>query len=349
MHKQFLIKALDQAWLGRGICAPNPSVGAIAVQNNSIIAQAWHHGVGTAHAEQLILESIPKNTPDVTLYVTLEPCNHWGKTPPCVDAIINHGIKKVVFAYHDPNPIVALNKTPMLLKAKGIDVLYYKVPLIDEFYNSYKYWIEKSKPWVSAKMAQTFNGKIGKFGVAKDPISNAECALFTHKQRLHTDIILTTANTINIDNPLLNARINNKEYAKHVAIIDTRLKVKYNSEVFKHAKSCHIFYDDALEPPKNTSNCIFHGTPVKNNHIDLNKVICHLGTIGYHDVLVEAGGGLFTALHEQKLVNRTYIYLVPKILEEDAVNAYKSADVLKNYSKISWQAMGDNMLAVLDW
>lgn len=108
MHEQFLLAALEQAKLGRGFCAPNPSVGAVAVQNGNIIAQAWHRGAGTPHAEQLLLSQIPPQTPGVTLYVTLEPCNHWGKTPPCVDAIINHGIEEVVF------PI--LIQTPLLPK-----------------------------------------------------------------------------------------------------------------------------------------------------------------------------------------------------------------------------------------
>nr|WP_238144633.1 hypothetical protein [Legionella pneumophila] len=81
MHEQFLLAALEQAKLGRGFCAPNPSVGAVAVQNGNIIAQAWHRGAGTPHAEQLLLSQIPPQTPGVKLYVTLEPCNHWGKTP----------------------------------------------------------------------------------------------------------------------------------------------------------------------------------------------------------------------------------------------------------------------------
>jgi diaminohydroxyphosphoribosylaminopyrimidine deaminase/5-amino-6-(5-phosphoribosylamino)uracil reductase len=96
MHETFMLMALSQAEEGRGHCAPNPSVGAIAVQNGVVIAKAYHKGAGTPHAEPLVLSCFPKHTPSVTLYVTLEPCNHFGRTPPCVDAIIEHGVTTVV-------------------------------------------------------------------------------------------------------------------------------------------------------------------------------------------------------------------------------------------------------------
>lgn len=349
MHKQFLLKALEQASLGRGMCCPNPSVGAIAVQDNIIIAQAWHHGAGTPHAEKLLLAQIPKFSSGVTIYVTLEPCNHWGKTPPCVDAIIEHGIERVVYAYKDPNPIVALNNTPNLLKKNGVDVIYYNVSEIDEFYNSYQYWITTKKPWVSAKIAQTFDGKIADNAGPRLILSNAKCKRFTHEQRLNTDVILTTAKTVNLDNPLLNARIDGKSYAKDVAIIDARLELNQSAKLFSSAKHCHIYYDASLLPPKEKKNCSFYGVEAKKGQLDLKKIICHLGSIGYHDVFVEAGGKLFSVLHRERLVNRTFIYLVPKVLKESAVAAYRDESLLQGFSAISWQAMDDNMIATIDW
>jgi diaminohydroxyphosphoribosylaminopyrimidine deaminase / 5-amino-6-(5-phosphoribosylamino)uracil reductase len=349
MHKQFLLKALELASLGSGVCFPNPSVGAIAVQNNTIIAQAWHQGAGTPHAEQLLLSKIPEKTPGVTLYVTLEPCNHWGRTPPCVEAIIKHGVERVVYAYNDPNPIVSSNKTPILLREHGIDVVYYRVAEIDEFYNSYKYWIKTKKPLVSAKIAQTFDGKIARRGKERIILSNSSCAKFTHEQRLSTDIIITTARTINLDDPLLNARVDGVEHAKHLAIIDARLELNKDAKIFKSAKHCHIFYDSSFATPKNKKNCTYHGVLAEKGHLDLKKVICHLGVMGYHDAWVEAGGGLFSALHQDKLVNRTYIYLVPKVLGEGSLTAYRNEDVLKSVDAISWQAMDDNMIATINW
>ncbi len=349
MHKQFLLTALDQAQLGRGMCAPNPSVGAVAVQNNTIIAQAWHQGAGTPHAEQLLLGQLPKHCSDVTLYVTLEPCNHWGRTPPCVDAIIKQGIQRVVYAYRDPNPIVSSNNSPNLLREQGIDVLYYPLPEIDQFYTSYKHWTLTKKPWVTVKIAQTFDGKIAGAHGERLLLSNAKCAEFTHVQRMHADVILTTARTINQDDPLLNARVAGGERAKPLAILDERLTLKQTSQVFNTAEHCHIYHDSALDKIHDGSKCTFYRIPSTKDRLDLAAIVCHLGSSGYHDVWVEAGGELFSALHQAGLVNRTYIYLVPMTLGDAGTSAYRCDDVLKNPRAVSWQAMGDNMIAVLDW
>ena len=349
MHKQFLLKALEQAWLGRGKCFPNPSVGAIAVKDKTIIAQAFHHGAGKSHAEQLLLTKFPENTPGVTLYVTLEPCNHWGRTPPCVDAIVRHGIEKVVYAYTDPNPVVSINKTPLLLREKGIEVVNYKVDEITDFYKSYHHWIVTGRPRVTAKIAQTLNGKIAPFGAKRVTLSNQKCASFTHEQRLYTDVILTTAKTINIDNPLLNARVDGVSYPKHIAVLDAKLKLNMESQVISSAETCHIFYDCSLEKPKNHKKCVYHGFKVQNGKFDLAEIIGQLGSIGYHDVWVEAGGTLFTALHEEKLVQKTYVYIVPTLLEDNAVNAYRSTGLFDSPKSIKWREMDDNMLAIVDW
>ncbi len=349
MHEQFLLAALDQALLGRGICSPNPSVGAVAVHDGQIIAQTWHRGAGTPHAEQLLLKQLPPNLSDVTLYVTLEPCNHWGKTPPCVNDIINYGIKKVVYAYRDPNPIIIANNTPRVLGEHGIDVLHYPLSAIDDFYRSYRYWTITKKPWVTVKMAQTMDGKIaGKQG-ERVYLSNALCAEFTHKNRLHSDVILTTARTINQDDPLLNVRLPNIQVAKDVAILDSRATLNPNAKIVKTAKHCHIFYDEQCQIYSLPPNTTGHPVQAMQGLLNLEAMICELGRLGYHDVWVEAGGTLFSALHLARLVNRTYIYIVPTILGSSALSAYHHPDIFNQACDISWQAMGDNMMASIDW
>lgn len=349
MHKQFLLKALEQAYLGRGKCSPNPSVGAIAVKDKTIIAQAWHHGAGESHAEQLLLTKFPENTPGVTLYVTLEPCNHWGRTPPCVDAIIRHGIEKVVYAYSDPNPIVSRNKTPVILEQKGVEVIHYELAEITDFYKSYHYWTLTNKPWVTAKIAQTLNGKIAPLGGKKVMLSNAKCSNFTHKQRLYSDVILTTATTINIDNPLLNARVDGDVYPKNLAILDLNLRLDLSSQAIRCSEQCHIFYDKSLENYTDNQKCVYHGLEVKDGKFDLAEVICHLGKIGYHDVWVEAGGKLFTALHQERLVNKTYVYIVPTVLESNAIDAYLAPGLFDFPRSVNWLDMDDNIIAEIDW
>ncbi|AHE66990.1 bifunctional diaminohydroxyphosphoribosylaminopyrimidine deaminase/5-amino-6-(5-phosphoribosylamino)uracil reductase RibD [Legionella oakridgensis] len=349
MHKQFLLAALEQALHGRGFCAPNPSVGAVAVQNGTIIAQARHHGAGTPHAEQLLLNQLPANLTDITLYVTLEPCNHWGRTPPCVDAIINYGVKRVVYGYSDPNPIVAANETPKRLQEKNIEVIHYPLPEIDEFYLSYHRWMVTGLPWVTAKIAQTLDGKIaGKEG-KRVLLSNSLCSEFTHQKRLQSDVILTTARTINQDDPLLNVRLSDGHISKPIAIIDGKGILNPKAKLFAAAKQCHIYYNKHHQINKHCPNSSYYGIPTQHDEIDLMAVIKHLGEIGYHDVWVEAGGRLFSALHRLGLVQRSYIYIVPSLLGESATTGYPNEDIFTRAKTVTWQPMGDNMIVSLEW
>lgn len=349
MHKPFLLAALKQAWLGRGMCAPNPAVGAVAVKNNKIIAQAFHLGAGTPHAEQILINELPKGITDLTIYVTLEPCNHWGRTPPCVESIINYGVTKVVYAYKDPNPIICKNNTPQLLKESAVEVLFCPIDEINEFYKSYQHWTTTGLPFITAKLAQTLDGKIAGTKGKRILLSNNECNEFTHKQRLVTDLILTTAKTINNDDPMLNVRLNKEEKAKIIAILDRDLSLKSNAQAIHKAKHCYIFYDKHLKIKSTLPNCTYYPISVLNDGLDLEQVIKKLGSLGYHDVWVEAGSTLFNQLHLKRLVNQTYIYLVPKILGSNAIPAYIDDDIFKDIKTLNWNALDNNMVLSINW
>ncbi|MDP1604683.1 MAG: bifunctional diaminohydroxyphosphoribosylaminopyrimidine deaminase/5-amino-6-(5-phosphoribosylamino)uracil reductase RibD [Legionella sp.] len=349
MHKQFMKAALQQAYRGRGACAPNPSVGAVAVHNNKIIAEAFHQGAGSAHAEQCILEQIKGNTRDVTLYVTLEPCNHWGKTPPCVSAIIEAGVTRVVYGFRDPNPLVIANNTPLILKKQGIDVIHFPLTEIDEFYKSYQFWTATRKPWITAKIAQTLDGKIAGVNGEKVVLSNQHCALFTHMQRSYADVIVTSARTIINDDPAMTARLDNLTIKKPVAILDARLSLPLRRKIFHEASHCHIFHDANIKVTEAHNNCSYYGVPAVNGHLDLSAVIKHLGAMGFHDAWVEVGGTIFSALHEQELVQRTYLYIVPQTLGINATPAYPGKNLFGREHTISWQIQKNNIIACLDW
>lgn len=349
MHKQYLLVALEQALEGRGLCAPNPSVGAIAVHDGEIIARSAHRGAGTPHAEQLLLDKLPKNITDLTLYVTLEPCNHWGKTPPCVDEIIKYGVKRVVFAYRDPNPIIVANDSQHRLRSNQIEVIHFPLPEIDAFYASYHHWTLTKRPWVTMKMAQSLDGKIAGLGGQPIHLSNAECAAFTHQKRAQSDIILTTAKTVNQDNPRFNARLPAGNIAKPLAVIDTHLQLNPTATIFHSAKQVHIYHSEQHTVSEKRMNCEYHPMPMIDGQLDLKAVICHLGQSGYHDVWVEAGGTLQSALLNTGCVNRTYLYLVPTVLGEAAISAFPDPAVFNQPAHVTWQSMGDNMLLTLDW
>lgn len=347
MHKSFMLAALEQAWLGRGLCSPNPAVGAVAVRNGKIIAQAFHAGAGSAHAEQKLLANCPENCADITLYVTLEPCNHWGRTPPCVDAIISKRVQQVVYGFKDPNPIVAANGTPQQLEAQGINVVYYPLTEIDAFYQSYVYWIKTKRPWVTVKMAQTLDGKIADEQSQPVQLSNQACFEFTHQQRLYSDVILTTARTVRQDNPALNVRKENQVIqSKPVAILDTEGCIQSNAQIFKTAKNCIIFHAEhhSLNLPDATAVPV----PVSPQGLNIEKILDYLGALGFHDVWVEAGATLFNTLHQARLVQRTYLYLVPKVLGPQALNLYHHP-MMNQPFEISWEIKEDNVIAKIDW
>ena len=319
--------ALKQAQCGRGVTAPNPAVGAVAVRDGNIIAQAvTAPRPDVPHAEQLLLQQLPEDCSDVTLYVTLEPCNHWGKTPPCTVGIIAKRFKQVVYAYRDPNPLVSENNTPARLLEQGISVLHYPMPEVDAFYQSYAFWVKTGRPWVTVKMAQTFDGKIAGEHGARVQLSNHACFELTHKARLASDVILTTARTIKQDDPALNVRLDGKVIAKPIAILDNQNILPKNAKIHQTAEKIHLYRE-----------------------MQLLDILQDLGRIGYHDVWVEAGSQLFNALHREQLVQETRLYLVPNTLGDKALSLYHDANVLADAKKITWQAMSDNLCVILDW
>ena len=349
MHDIFMLAALEQAQLQRGFCAPNPAVGAVAVVNNRIIAAASHKGAGSAHAEIRLLEQLHGINEPITVYVTLEPCNHWGRTPPCVDAIIERGITKVVYAHSDPNPLVSKNNTTALLQEKGVDVIHYPMGKIDRFYRSYNFWMQHKRPWVTAKIAQSLDGKIAQSHCKPVTITNQKCADFTHAHRRQADIILTSAKTILCDDPLFTVRIGKEVLHKTLAVIDSNLNITAHSKAIKNAQHCHIFHNAGCTPIAVLPNCTYHAIPCCALGLNLELVLEKIGQLGYHDVWVEVGGKLFNALHQLRLVHRTYLYIAPVVLGKSAINAFPDDHGWNINANINWKTMGNNLIGRFDW
>jgi diaminohydroxyphosphoribosylaminopyrimidine deaminase/5-amino-6-(5-phosphoribosylamino)uracil reductase len=145
----------------------------------------------------------------------------------------------------------------------------------------------------------------------------------------------------------MNVRLEGKEQSKPVAIIDRQLNLDKTARIFSTASHCHIYHCD--ERKGFYPNSSFYLMPMKNKAMDLSAVIRHLGELGYHDVWVEAGGAIFSALHKEGLVHRTYLYLVPTSLEQNAISAYQQQGLFERPHTLSWHAMGDNMVLCIDW
>ncbi|HEY1053815.1 MAG TPA: bifunctional diaminohydroxyphosphoribosylaminopyrimidine deaminase/5-amino-6-(5-phosphoribosylamino)uracil reductase RibD, partial [Emticicia sp.] len=208
MEEKYMLRALQLAEIGRGQVSPNPMVGCVIVHNHEIIGEGWHQKYGSWHAEVNAVNSVqdPSKLTQSTVYVTLEPCSHFGKTPPCADLLVKHQVKKVIICNDDPNPLVA-GKGIAKLRAAGIEVeqglLAEKGRALNARFFTY---VEKQRPYIILKWAETADGFIA--GENYDPvkISNALSHKLAHKWRSEEDAIMVGTNTARYDNPKLNAR-----------------------------------------------------------------------------------------------------------------------------------------------
>ncbi|MBV8803286.1 MAG: bifunctional diaminohydroxyphosphoribosylaminopyrimidine deaminase/5-amino-6-(5-phosphoribosylamino)uracil reductase RibD [Gammaproteobacteria bacterium] len=349
----FLSQALELAKIRAGFCAPNPSVGALITNlHDEVIASGYHLEAGAAHAEVEALCALtnPKAAIDGTLYVTLEPCCHWGKTPPCTDLLIKSGIKRVVYGYKDPNPIVA-GKGALALQTSGIHCDYLPHNGIQLFYSGYNHWIKTQKPFVTAKIAMTLNGKIAGGNGEPKKITGKQLQEFTHYNRKQSDAILTTATTIISDNPQLNVRYQNEIYSKPIYIIDSELKTPTSANIFSTAKSITLFHKETADPEKKhilqtkAARCI----EISNTLEKLSKILDHIGKDGIHNLWVEAGGKLFSSLLKKQLAQRAFIYIAPKWLEHGKSAVLNDVSFLTPGSTIRWTQMGEDAMCEISY
>lgn len=353
MHEYFLHQALAQAHLRRGFCTPNPAVGAVLVKDNEIIATGYHWAAGCPHAEREAITKAQMQAVGATLYVTLEPCCHWGRTPPCTDIIIAQGIREVYFSYIDPNPAVAGQAVALLRKA-GIICEQINLPEIEQFYRSYAHWAKTKRPWITAKLALSLDGKIA--GSQGEPlkISGSELQQVTHQYRLQADAILTTARTLKQDNPQLNVRINKEVFVKPIYVLDRCLTSPLSLTIFQTGALITLFHNAAVSAAQIAAftdkgiRCV----PIAeaNGELDLHEIIKFVGAEGVHDLWVEAGGRCFESLLHQQLLSSAKIYVAPKILGEKGYSAFKFPyDFMPQAKTCRWQQVGSDVMVEMDF
>lgn len=354
MHNIYLTQALALAEIRRGFCAPNPAVGAVLVKNSQVIATGYHWASGHPHAEAAALQSLDVDAKDATLYVTLEPCCHTNKkTPPCTELLIQRGIKQVFYGFRDPNPEVA-GRGEAILLAAGINCAQISLPAIDAFYASYQHWWQTRKPVVTAKLALSLDGKIAGANGQRIAITGNEAQQFTHQQRKRADAILTTARTIQNDDPLLNVRLDNEEHRKPLYILDRELNTPPTAKIFHSAARVTLFHSATANSEKiqlftqqgvrcHTIECTLEG-------LNLAEVIAQIGRDGAHDLWIEAGGRCFEAFANENLLQRAFIYLAPKWLGTDAQTAFaNSTDVFTTARQQQWQILGADAVCELSY
>jgi len=303
-HSHYLLNALAEAKKAVGQCAPNPCVGALIVKDQRIMATGFHRGPGEKHAEIDAFSNATESVQGATMYVTLEPCCHVGRTPPCTDAIIKNRIARVVFAYVDPNPQVA-GQGQAQLQAHGIECEHQPLAQIDDFYRPYAYWTKTKKPWVRLKIASTCEGVIAHHDGSPIAITNEKTNQFTMDQRERADAIVTSVQTVMNDNPRLTVR-KDQEVGKAIYIIDRHARLSLDRDCLGLAKSVTLLHCDPMDPDRVDH---FESAAIRLQHSDsLGAMIQAIGKEGVHEVWVEVGARLAYLLLENQLVNEFFWY-----------------------------------------
>jgi len=299
----FLREALLEAEKRKGFTSPNPAVGAVLVRKGEVIGRGSHWAAGYPHAEVEVLKGVVEE-PEATLYVTLEPCCHFGKTPPCTDLIIKKKIKRVVFGFVDPNPLV-LGKSEALLKAAGVEVQWIGLPEIAFFYRAYSQYNLRKKAWITGKLALTANEKV--CGEANRPmkITGELVDEVTHKRRKEADVLVTSVKTIICDDPQLNARLIGQQIKKPVWILDRKLQFPLHSKVMNTALSVTLVHGkgcDHLRKEEFLSKGIrLIESEEKDGRLVLDSLAQLICDSGNHEAWFECGPTLFSYFLERKL------------------------------------------------
>ena len=325
VYEKYIKKCLQLAKKGEGFVSPNPLVGAVVLDKNGNVAGCgWHKKFGEAHAEVNAFEEAKKNNIDVkggTIFVSLEPCSHFGKTPPCADLIIKKGIKKVVIGCKDPNPKVdggGIKK----LKEAGIEVvtniLEEECMRLNEIFFKNQ---TKNMPFVAIKTATTMDAKIASRTGSSKWITSQKARSYVQKLRNKYDAILTGSGTVLADNPYLTCRLKNGRNPARI-IVDSKQITSFEANIYSDdGTKVFLAVSENSKPKDYGSNVEIIKCPLADNKIDLNYLISKLYEKGIRSILIEAGGSLNGAFLKAGLVDKVYQFIAPKILgDKEAKN-----------------------------
>lgn len=341
MDIQYMKRALSLAEKGEGFVNPNPMVGCVIVKKGKIIGEGYHRFFGGNHAEIEALKVVSDDPKDSTMYVTLEPCSHYGKTPPCVNAIIENGIKGVVVATLDPNPLVAGNGVKKL-RENGIEVitgiLMDESQRLNEVFIKY---ITTKLPFCLMKSAMSLDGKIAtKFSDSKW-ITSTSSREYVHRLRHRYAGIMVGIGTVLVDNPLLTTRIPDFEGKNPIRIIvDSRCRIPLDANVVKTTSKARTLLATTNQADSQKIKVLKEKDvevlvlPLKNDRVDLNALMEKLGEMGIDSILLEGGGTLNYSALDTGIVDKVSFFIAPKIIggnlsktpvEGDGVPLVKSA------------------------
>lgn len=351
-------RALALAKRAMGQTSPNPMVGAVVVKNRRVIGEGYHHRAGSPHAEIHALNAAGDRAKGSDLYVTLEPCSTQGRTPPCTDAIIKAGIRRVVVAAVDPNPKHRGQGLELLKKAE----IRVEVGLLGEAANQlngpFNKWIHTGMPFVTAKAAMSLDGKIATRTGDSKWITGEKARAFVQEMRRASDVVMVGSGTVIADNPQLTVRDGAIDRQPWRVIVDGRGRSPVEAHVFSDEDRLRtlVFTSDCAPEPWR-KELAQRGVTVlpcalRGEHLDVGDLLKQLSQREMINVLVEGGGGLLGALFDARMVDKAVFFYAPKIIggaaaptavEGQGAAQLKDAIALR---KLEWRHLGEDLVVI---
>lgn len=322
-HEVYMRRAIELAKKGVGFTSPNPMVGAVIVKDGEIIGEGYHERCGDLHAERNAFKHLTKSAEGASIYVTLEPCCHYGKQPPCTEAIIEHGIQNVYIGSRDPNPLVA-GKGVFFLREHGItvheDLLRDECDAINDVFFHY---ITTKRPYVVTKYAMTLDGKIATHIGASKWITGEKAREHVQSLRGRYSAILAGIGTVIADDPMLNCRIPGLHQPLRV-ILDSKLRISTDCQLVRSASEyqtlivCAVDLDNQEYANKvrqlMDANLTVISLPDDNSEkVSIEKLLEYLGENQIDSILVEGGGEVHDAFRKAGAINQIDCYIAPKL------------------------------------
>ena len=321
----FMAQALRLAALGLNTTSPNPRVGCVIVKDGKIVGEGAHLKAGEPHAEihalnQAVAAAKGATLKDATMYVTLEPCSHTGRTPPCADAIVTAGIAKVICAMQDPNPLVA-GQGLAHLQAHNIEVASGLMQTQAEALNvGFIKRMTKQKPFVRCKVAASLDGKTALSNGVSQWITSDAARLDVQHWRARSCAILTGIGTVLSDNPRMNVRLEDASRQPLKVIVDSQLQTPIDANILLEGNVLIAFAADPKQKVSLLSKLGVSMLKIPDSHgrVDLNALLSHLAYMQINELICEGGEGLNGALLAQNLIDELLIYIAPKLMGSGA-------------------------------
>ncbi|MBI4040464.1 MAG: bifunctional diaminohydroxyphosphoribosylaminopyrimidine deaminase/5-amino-6-(5-phosphoribosylamino)uracil reductase RibD [Deltaproteobacteria bacterium] len=327
-HIYYMKQALELARKAEGQTHPNPLVGALLVKDGKIVGRGYHKRAGEMHAERMALDEAGEAARGATLYITLEPCCHVGRTGPCTESIYRAGVREVIVGMEDPNPEMngkSLRELKRLAVNVQTGICEKECRELNEYYT---YWMKHQLPFVVLKTASTLDGKIATFKGESKWITSEESREFVQSLRRRVDAILVGIGTVTTDNPSLTVH-KEREFMNPLRIVvDSKLRISVRAKILKIDDRTKTMVATTRRAPIKKRKALERKgveilvVPDKRGRVSLVSLLKHLGKIGMTSLLVEGGAEVNASFLKEKLTHKVYAFVAPRILGDDALGAF---------------------------